>query len=88
MMEFRRKQGIIVVYEPVAYDKRIEAEGDLWRPIVRHDDKELRLPATACFLRAQATLDMFAPDVFEGTAPGNSVYYKADRRFAENAECI
>lgn len=88
MMGFQRKLVSTVVYEPVAYDKRIEAEGRLWRPIIRQDAEELRLPATMFLSEAQRTLDTFAPDVFEGLPPGNSVFYKSDRRFAPNAKFI
>ena len=83
-MAFQRKRDSTVVYEPVAYDKRIEVEGRQWRPIIRQDDKELRLPATMFLSEAQRILEDFAPDVFEGLAVGNSVFYKG----RSNAKCF
>ena len=88
MMEFQKKPVSTVTYEPVAYDKRIEAEGRLWRPVIRQDAEELRLPATVFLCEAQRMLDTFASDVFEGLPPSNSVFYNADRRFAPNAKFI
>jgi len=55
-----------VVFEPVAYDKRIEMVEDGYIPIIRMDGDEIALSAQRELYRAQQVLDCFEPDVWEG----------------------
>jgi hypothetical protein len=76
-----------VVYEPVAYDKYIEVTGDgRFQPVVRMDADLLRLPSHLFLHTAQAVLELFRPDVWEGDAVGCSMNYHPDRRFMQHAK--
>jgi hypothetical protein len=91
MMEFRRKPGFFgavrqlladtILYEPVAYDKRIEIDDDgLYQPVVRMDSEELILPRQLFLHKAQQMLDLFSPDVWEGKDVPQSINYFPDAR--------
>lgn len=70
------------VYEPVAYDKRIELDEDgMYVPTVRTDADEVKLPRQMFLRRAQQILEMFRPDVWEGIDVGWSFNCYPDARY-------
>ena len=88
MMEYQRKRDTTAVYEPVAYDKSIHVVDGSYMAVVRMDGDVMEFGPHERMEKAQAILELFRPDVFEGDMGGWSVFCHPDQRQMPDVQLV